>query len=607
MHRALAVILFTCPAAAATYYVDCAAGADNRAGASPESAWRTPAKVSATTFAPGDSILFRRGVRCEGSLWPKGSGENGRVIRIDAYGEGPLPILSAPQAEAAVKLFDQQYWEIENLEISGGNPYGVFIGAGGTATSLKHFVLRNLVVHDVSGNVRQKSSGLVVIAASGDVALEDITVDGVTAFRTSQWAGIFISGGRTRARNVAVRNCIVHDVAGDGIVIFLAENGRIEKSAAWHTGLQETETIGTPNAIWTWSCRNCIVENNEGFWIDSPGVDGGVYDIDWGNDDNIVQHNYGHDAQGYCAAVFGAGNHATTNSAVRYNICVNNGRSPKLARRQGDIFTSTWDGGSLDGLTIDHNTIMWNPPIDAPAVQMRDTAFTGGRPATVSDNLIYSSVPSLVEAGKPVIFERNLYWHAGEETPRWLYETREYRAFEQWKQVAPGDLFGNPLLDWLLTPAKVAVGAIAFHVPASAGGSVPAVLPRTPGKWMLLLFVGRGEVDARSQLVFLQSALAQYEDAGLEAAAVAQAGPNLSYDWNFGAVRAIVPAELARAMAVDRVPSLLLISPAGQVVRRWTGFASPAALGLTLKHYLGAAHGDPLVEIESSKPARGDR
>jgi hypothetical protein len=107
--------------------------------------------------------------------------------------------------------------------------------------------------------------------------------------------------------------------------------------------------------------------------------------------------------------------------------------------------------------------------------------------------------------------------------------------------------------------------------------------------------------------VFLQSALAQYEDAGLEAAAVAQAGPNLSYDWNFGAVRAIVPAELARAMAVDRVPSLLLISPAGQVVRRWTGFASPAALGLTLKHYLGAAHGDPLVEIESSKPARGDR
>jgi hypothetical protein len=253
MHRALAVILFTCPAAAATYYVDCAAGADNRAGASPESAWRTPAKVSATTFAPGDSILFRRGVRCEGSLWPKGSGENGRVIRIDAYGEGPLPILSAPQAEAAVKLFDQQYWEIENLEISGGNPYGVFIGAGGTATSLKHFVLRNLVVHDVSGNVRQKSSGLVVIAASGDVALEDITVDGVTAFRTSQWAGIFISGGRTRARNVAVRNCIVHDVAGDGIVIFLAENGRIEKSAAWHTGLQETETIGTPNAIWTWS------------------------------------------------------------------------------------------------------------------------------------------------------------------------------------------------------------------------------------------------------------------------------------------------------------------------------------------------------------------
>jgi hypothetical protein len=250
---------------------------------------------------------------------------------------------------------------------------------------LRHFVLRDLVVHDVGGTPKQKASGLVVIAAAKGITLEDILVDGVTAYRTSQWAGIYVSGSDTRARNIVVRNSIVHDVDGDGIVLFAAENGRIEKSAAWRTGLQERETIGTPNGIWTWTCRNCIVENTEGFWIDSPGVDGGVYDIDWGNDDNTVQFNYAHDAQGYCAAIFGAGKRATTNAVLRYNVCVNNARSPKLARRQGDLFTATWDGGSLDGVLIEHNTVIWNPPIDGPALQMSNTEFSGTRPNIVSD------------------------------------------------------------------------------------------------------------------------------------------------------------------------------------------------------------------------------
>src|SRR5436190_2130153 len=82
------------PAAAVgstTYYVDCAAGADSAAGNSSRAAWRTLARVSATTFAPGDSILLRRGTRCGGQLWPKGSGDGEPPILIGAYGDGPLP------------------------------------------------------------------------------------------------------------------------------------------------------------------------------------------------------------------------------------------------------------------------------------------------------------------------------------------------------------------------------------------------------------------------------------------------------------------------------------------------------------------------------------
>lgn len=604
MHRALLFLVSAYSAVAATYYVDCGAGSDQNRGDSATTAWKTPGKVSETTFAPGDSILFRRATQCDGSVWPKGSGAEGLPIRIAAYGAGSLPTIHARNAEAAIKLFDQQNWEVEDLETWGGSPYGVFISASPNTRTLTHFVLRDLVVHDVGGGVKQKASGLIVVSAPDGVTLQDVLIDGVTAYNTSQWAGIYISGSSTtRARHVLVRNSVVHDVEGDGIVLFQTENGRIEKSAAWHTGLQGTETIGTPNAIWTWTCRDCVVENNEGFWADSPGVDGGIYDIDWANDDNVVQHNYGHDAQGYCVAVFGAGKHVTTNSSVRHNVCVNNGRSPKLARRQGDLFTMTWDGGSLDGLVVDHNTFIWNPAIDAPAVHTSDTAFGGTRPDILSNNLIYSSVPNLVSAGPPLKFASNLYWHAGEETAKWSYGAREYATINDWRHIAANDLFLNPGFDWRLRPLKVdaGIGAIASEGDADQNQELTRAVPHANGKWTLLLFGSRLEPDARSQLVFMQTALAQYHDCGLEAEVVSDGDANLQYDWNFGVVRSLESKETNRAQHVRKGAVLLLISPAGEIVRRWDGFAPPAELGLALKHYLGSAAGDPALRIDNSQ------
>ena len=286
-----------------------------------------------------------------------------------------------------MKLFDQQYWHIETIEAMGGNPYGIHIS--GSHGTLQHFRVRNVVVHDVGGEVKAKTSGLLVVAAGGGgQTFEDVVIDGVTAYDTTQWAGILVSGATwedkgLRARHVTIRNSIVHDVYGDGIVLFQVEDGLIEKSAAWRTGLQPTEKIGTPNGIWTWRCRRCTVEWTEGFFVDSPGVDGGVYDIDWGNDDNVVQHNFGHDAMGYCASVFAAGGETTTNSVIRHNVCVNNGRSPKLARRQGDFFISTWEDGKLDGVRIHNNTFYWNPPIDVPVVQMDHADFSRQSPQRV--------------------------------------------------------------------------------------------------------------------------------------------------------------------------------------------------------------------------------
>lgn len=466
--------LFCLPVSARTFYVDCTSGSDASTGVSEVTGWRTLERVSSTEFSPGDNILLKRGTRCTGQLSPKGSGDEGHPIRLGAFGTGPLPVVDAASAESAIKLFNQHDWIVETIHTIGGSPYGIFVS--GNQGELPRITLRNLVVHGVTGEPKTKKSGLVSVTTSGPAHMSDVLIDGVTAYDSTQWAGIIVSGAsrENRIRNVTVRNSIVHDLYGDGIVLFSVEDGLIEKSAAWRTGLQPVEKIGTPNAIWTWTCRRCTVRQTEGFFIDSPGVDGGVYDIDWGNDDNVVEDNYAHDSQGYCAAVFGSGKQTTTNSIIRNNLCVDNGRSPKLARRQGDLYISTWEGGLLDGVRIENNTFYWNPPIDTPAIQMDQADFTGNRTNVMRGNTIYTGVSSAVHLSNAINQDANRIGRAGQ--------------------------------------------------------SINAACP--PAGRFRLVATGAG----RDQVVFLQAALAQYPGR-LEAQLVlSDAAPNLQHDWNLGAV-----------------------------------------------------------------------
>src|SRR5262245_52091454 len=76
------------------FYVDSAAGDDARSGISPDSAWKSLAKINATVFSPGDKILFKSGSSWTGQLWPKGSGREGAPITIDKYGDGPKPMIA---------------------------------------------------------------------------------------------------------------------------------------------------------------------------------------------------------------------------------------------------------------------------------------------------------------------------------------------------------------------------------------------------------------------------------------------------------------------------------------------------------------------------------
>jgi hypothetical protein len=556
-------------------------------------------------------------------LWPKGNGSDSAPIRLTAYGTGLRPkIVADPATEASLKLFNQEYWNIDSLDISGANKFGVFIS--GDKGILHHIHLANLLVHDIGGvEMKNKESGLVVISpGSVDQHFDDVLVDGVAAYTTRQWVGIMVGGGNfgyppeeTWSTHVTVRDSVVHDVQGDGIVLFRVRDGRLISNVAWNTGMQITESIGTPNAIWTWMCRDCIVEQNEAFLTDSPGVDGGAFDIDYGNTNNSVIDNFGHDTQGYCIAVFAAG-FVTHRSVVRGNTCLNNGRSPRMARYQGAIFLHTWNDGALDGLMVDGNTVYWNPPGTAPAV-LNDAVFKGDA-GVFKNNRIDSTSPWMLASNRSLHLDSNHYALYSREAGlkgEWRYGEDIFHDFEDYRQRSGQDAGSaframagrstKPVFwtkDSAATPGLDRMYGDLLSKPLLRLDSGTVSLQHPSGRWTIYAALS-GTLDAdhllnepsRRQLTVLRSLAAQFHGNGLETVIALRPGQEKSPDKDYLANAisdldfdtAIFVTASAKDIITSKEPLVLFLSPEGHVIKAWSGGAGAAELGLAVRQKLG--------------------
>lgn len=410
-----------------TYYVS-PSGNDANTGLTVAQPWRSPSRVNTQSLHPGDRVLFQRGGRYQGSLEPEGSGSIGAPISLGAYGNGPLPVIDGTGYETAVKLFNQEFWNIDALDIIGSQRFGLWISGDLSNHVLHSFTLTNLHVHDIYSSPRW-DSGLVMVAPIGDhLTFAGVTIDGVTADNTNLWYGIHVGFNLwysypkqpPQTTNVIIRNSTVHDVYGDGITVAQAQTVLIEKSLVYNTGLAPAGISYTPNGIWSWQSDQTVVQYNEGYATHSYGVDGGVFDVDWGSTNTTIQYNYAHDAQGYCVAVMGAHHVTTTNSIVRFNICSNNARSSAMASGQGDIFLTTFDGGSLNGVQIYNNATYWNPAAEGGWIHGRGLSLTGSSP-DIMNNVVYSTARTMVDLDSSISLNNNLYWIAGSGMPVWKY------------------------------------------------------------------------------------------------------------------------------------------------------------------------------------------
>ena len=247
---------------AATYYVS-NNGSDTNDGLSPDTAWKTIARVNQDTYIPGDNILFERGGKWENTtLQPQGSGSAEAYITIGAYGDegAHAPRIAANgKVNDALYLYNQEYWEICDLDISNnvegtkmvagdtnptgnvtardnseGEKLGDYRGihiAGRDVPSLQGFNIHHVRVHDVSG----------IVTWIGDTGVRDAGIGNNYGFDGSKrTGGILIESLATTTNtptifsNITIADSEFVNNSFGGITIKQWNNGKgREGSTGW--------------------------------------------------------------------------------------------------------------------------------------------------------------------------------------------------------------------------------------------------------------------------------------------------------------------------------------------------------------------------------------
>ncbi len=290
------------------------------------------------TFLPGDRILFKSGGVWTGSLSPKGSGTAAAPIVVDQYGGDSKPAINGNgEVENTVLLRNQEYWEINNLEITnhGSEPKlrrGVYVLAENFG-EMHHIYLRSLDVHDVNGIDSDKVNGGIHYGSIGDtmpsrfvdLRIENNHIHHVDRSGIFGWSTHWVRSKWYPSLGVVIRGNTLEDIGGDGIVVVATDGALLENNVVGHANQRSQ---GYDVAIWAWSADNTTIQYNEAFGTKGER-DGEGFDSDWNSRNTLIQYNYSHDNDGgfllICDDGSQAGGESIGNSGtvVRYNISQN--------------------------------------------------------------------------------------------------------------------------------------------------------------------------------------------------------------------------------------------------------------------------------------------
>ena len=410
------ILTDTTARSASVIYISSSSGDDSNSGLTPETAFKTLAKVNSYDLLPGDSLLFKSGDTFVGKLSiVNESGSSEKPILISNYGDGDLPIFDGDGYLSTIHIVNSGYLHFSNIEIKNdGGPakpgdsevlrYGMYIQNTFTdGTSFEHYRLNNLTFKNIYPTVevtdddRTGINGHAIITSGswGDdihpTRFDDMLIENCFFTRTARHAVVLKA-----VNNLEIKNNLFEHVGGAGMVIANGTtNILVEENITNYTGSSiDSRMAGRGSGIWCYKAKNLTVQHNK--FMHARGIhDSYGMHIDIGNKNVVYQYNYSEDNEGGFVEILGA----NVNVGYRYNLSVGDGWR-KRGNRAGQIFwLAGWSGDPQNPIGSDSIFVYNN------SIYVRDSISPGIWIESVSKNArIYNNIINVAnEFGSVVI------------------------------------------------------------------------------------------------------------------------------------------------------------------------------------------------------------
>ena len=267
----------------------------------------------------GDQVLFERGKIFTGAYSVRRSGQRpDSVIRVADFGstDDPRPLITADaEGMGVIDIRDSGGWIIENLELvnqsaARSERMGIFVTAQDSGFH-KDFVVRNCLIHDVTGEPGNKDNGGIIFRIRGNtvptkfdnILLENNEIhhiSGVGIRIKSPWEADPSDPrqgtpaiGRHAFQNVVVRGNRVSNTTKNAIIVASSDAPLVEYNVMG----PNISTEVTGNSFFNFATDDALVQYNEAFGNTGPASDHdrGGFDADWNSRNTVFRYNYSHD------------------------------------------------------------------------------------------------------------------------------------------------------------------------------------------------------------------------------------------------------------------------------------------------------------------------
>jgi len=378
------------------YYYISSDGDDGADGLTLATAWKTLAKVNASSFSPMDSILLNRGDTWNERLILPSSGSVTGYITFSYYGDGAAPIIDGTGISITwgglVQVHDKNYIKIIGLNVINSGDFGIFcdgcsnIDIQYNTTESTHSsgigiwssdnvrVNHNTVINArcvTLANGGHEESISIAVTTNFEVGYNDVSMDGIDGYIGNE--GIDCKAG---TQHGTVHHNYIHGYTHEGGAIYVD---------GWDAALTGDIDIfcnrcwGNPNGIVVNSERSGLVDNvniynNQVYNVYETGIGLSTTGTDGPRSNINIYHNTIYKAQYNGGAAIFISSENVSSIAVFNNITY-------FGRSNGQIVA---DEDAVANIGVYNNLSYGSTSVSASNIEL--STNPGGYP-TVHDNL----------------------------------------------------------------------------------------------------------------------------------------------------------------------------------------------------------------------------